>query len=132
MIDRRNLGDRRHGFDRRDRTRHPLTAELRFLRAGADPAQVLQGELLDVSATGIRISLDQQLKAGENLLVEMRGPDQRCLNLTAQVVWSEPAPEAGHRVGCELRMEMSRSQRNLLRTLIGETAPETGRSRSRE
>ena len=132
MIDRRNLGDRRHGFYRRDRSRHPLTAELRFLRAGADPAQVFTGELLDVSPTGIRISLDTQHEAGENLLVEMRGPDNRCLNLTAQVVWSTPAPEAGHRVGCELRMEMSRSQRNLLRTFIGGDVPPSDQSRSRD
>lgn len=120
------MNSRRHSFDRRSRQerrespRVPLSSSVRFLRAGTDVDDVLPAELVDVSHTGLRIDLDTPLFQGECILIEVRDSNQHCFNLSAQVVWVEHSPtSAPHRVGCELRVELSRRQLMLMRELVG-------------
>jgi len=109
----RRARDRRTS-DRRSADRHTLGAGIRFLRAGSSTEQILSGELLDVSASGIRIALDEPLAAGEKVLVEVRDHEERCFNMTAEAVWVELLEDGRHQVGCELCVDLSDRQ---LRTL---------------
>jgi hypothetical protein len=64
----------------------------------------------------------------ECILIEIRDKQQeRCLNLSAQVVWVEPDPQAVHSVGCELRKELTRKQLALLQQFVRKPAATTGR-----
>ena len=118
MSQRRLPADRRNQSDRRDQPRMTLAAELRFLRSGPAAHEVLEAELCDVSATGVRLTLDADLNPGDTVLMELRGEQERCLNLAAQVVWIEPGIERRHQVGCELRLELTRGQQSFLREFI--------------
>ena len=113
---RRCLPDRRTA-DRRDSIREPSEARIRFLRAGTSTDEILAGELLDASVTGVRLLLEEQLLPTEKLLIEVRDGGNRCFNLTAEVVWSEPAGDHHYRVGCELCVELSAKQHALLNRL---------------
>lgn len=122
MIDRRSPAPRRAATDRRTEDRRsdnrlPSDARIRFLRAGPSADEVLHGELFDVSASGIRILLPQPLTADEKLLVEVRDAEKHCFNLTAKVVWNKPDPDGQHQVGCELLVDLSERQLELLKEL---------------
>lgn len=126
--DRRNADRRnaeRRAKDRRAEQRVPAEAPVRFLRAEAGRDAVLSGGLLDASAAGIRLLLDEPLGLAEKLLVEVRHPDAQCFNLTATVVWCEPSSTGERfRVGCTLGVELSSRQIALLNQLAvdGRTA----------
>lgn len=83
---------------------------------------MLEGALLDVSTTGVRLLLERPLEPAERILIELRDDDQGCLNLPAQVVWRESSGER-HHVGCELRLEMTRKQQALLRKFVSAPRP---------
>jgi hypothetical protein len=117
MSDRRDFDDRRQRTDRRRTQRHLLDAEIRFLRSGGVPNAILGGELLDVSATGLRLAIDEPLSDGEKLLIEVRDHDQVCFNLTAAVVWTETNDAGEQTVGCELCVDLSPRQYARLRQL---------------
>ena len=118
MINRRQPMERRTRAERRESPRVATTANIRFLRAGSTADEVLPAELLDVSHTGVSISLDRPLIRGECILVEVRDGEKNCFNLSAQVVWVESNPDDQHHVGCELRVELTRKQFVLLRELV--------------
>ena len=126
MTDRRNIRARRQATDRRtadrrDENRNVLEAQIRFLKAGASVDDALCGELLDVSAAGLRMVLDEPLNLGDTILVEVRPQDERCFNFTARVVWSEPHDSDRHRVGCELRVELTPKQWKVLEQISSES-----------
>lgn len=120
MIDRRHPFDRRQRHDRREQSRQASVAEIRFLRANSTTARPLTGELLDVSAIGVRLLLGSSVTVCERLLIEARDGANRCCNLTAQVVWTEATEEGRHRVGCELLVPLSERQLKLLRSFAVE------------
>ena len=115
-LHRREIPDRRIA-DRRDEPRDKFETEIRFLRAESSADEILHGELLDVSATGIRVLLDDPLELSDRILVEVRGPGNRCFNLTAQVIWLERHGDHRQLVGCELCVELTAKQRALLQKL---------------
>jgi hypothetical protein len=119
MNDRRRPQSRRESSDRRivDRRADARFASqtcIRFLRAGNDGEQILHGKLLDVSSVGIRFLFDERPQPSETVLVEARGENGHCFNLTAKVVWIESTDDDRFRVGCELRVELTEGQRRLL------------------
>lgn len=129
MSDRRDVQPRRQYSDRRkeDRrqsARHPSEVLVRFLRTGAPSESALQGQLTDVSRTGVRILLGQPLQPAEALLIEARDQEDHCFNLTAQVVWTETVREGTFRVGCELRVELTDRQYSALKQLARESFAE--------
>jgi hypothetical protein len=117
---KRRFSERRAGADRREEPRLALATDLRFLRSGPNGQEVLHGELLDASSTGIQMQLDRPLPLQECILIEIRDDQNRCLNLAAHVVWVEPA-SAAHRIGCELRKNLTRKQLVLLRQFVRKT-----------
>ena len=111
----RRQSDRRVADRRRD-VRYPANARLRFLSFGAIDDRVLPGTLSDVSASGVRIVIDEPLKAPQNLLIEIHDGARLQLNLVASLVWCKPIGEGRHEAGCELSVELSRSQLADLKT----------------
>jgi len=120
-VPRRRCPDRRKA-DRRQDPREPFEAPIRFLRANEGAVEVLSGELMDVSASGIRILLDSALEQGARLLVEVRPTKGECFNLSAQVVWVEHQPDRRCLIGCELQVELTKRQFARLRALAAETS----------
>ena len=119
MNDRRLPKSRRDSTDRRidDRradVRYASQTCIRFLRAGHAGDQILHGKLIDVSSAGIRFLFDERPQPAETVLIEARGGNGHCFNLTAQVVWIESTDDDRFRVGCELRVELTDRQRRLL------------------
>lgn len=115
--DRRRTVDRREQ-DRRAQPRQTSNSQLRLLRSGLNDHEVFDGELRDVSKTGVRLETDRPLTLGERVLVEIREPGQRCFNLPAEVVWVEAGAKRHHSVGCELRLDLTRKQFGLLRDMV--------------
>jgi hypothetical protein len=103
----------RRAADRRRSCRHRAEAAIRFLRAGGEIPEVLPGELLDVSATGVRLLLDGPLAEGDRLMIEIRDEDRRCVNLAADVVWVESTGGC-FRIGCQLPVSLTPHVRGLL------------------
>jgi len=114
---RRQSTDRRTG-DRRLTDRMESSVNVRFLRSGSESRDVLQGELLDASRSGIQLLLDEQLHEAETMLIELWADQENCFNLSADVVWSVPAECDRYRVGCELRVDLSQRQFRLLKSCI--------------
>jgi hypothetical protein len=122
MSDRRDSDSCRRSQDRRSTDRRladrvTLDAGIRFLRAGSSKEQILSGELLDVSASGIRIALQAPVAVGEKVLVEVRDDAEQCFNMIADVVWAEPLNDGRHRVGCELCADLNARQLRTLKKL---------------
>ena len=120
MINRRNPHTRRNPTtrrvsDRRDGDRIPAESAVRFLRSVNREREVLHGVLHDVSAQGMGISFDEELKIGETLLIEVRGEGSRCFNATARVV--RIVGTDSNEFGCEFCVEPSRHQIATLREL---------------
>jgi len=125
MIDRRISARRddvtnRRDADRRFEERNESKTGVRFLRASDAANEVLHGELLDASATGIRVLLDKPLDESEKLLVEVRDTEDHCFNLMVEVIWTEVAEGRFH-IGCELCVELSARQHALLKQLVANT-----------
>ena len=120
MSERRHPSERRLQLDRREASRINACTGIRFLRAGSVADNAVQAELLDVSHSGVRIALQQPLIRGENLLIEIRDTDGKCFNLSAQVVWVDNLLDTEHRVGCELRVALTRKQFCMLRNMVEE------------
>ena len=114
--DRRRRTERRVA-DRRRQNRVASEFQIRFLRAGTSADQALSGRLIELSADGARLLLDEPLALHERLLIEVRTPGAQCFSLSAEVVWTEPDPEGRHVTGCRLRHPLSPRQRSLLRKL---------------
>jgi hypothetical protein len=112
--DSRRAKSERRVEDRRDEPRLQSRTGLRFLRAGTNSQEILHGELLDVSPIGVRLKLDEELLVTEKLLVEILDEENRCCNLTAAVIWSEKSDDQKFLTGCELSVELTKTQQKLL------------------
>lgn len=123
MIDRRRQISRRRSSDRREDLRESLATGIRFVRAGTPIREILRGEILDVSATGICLLLKDRLELADRMLVEVRGLEQRCFNLTAEVVWVERDPGGRYRTGCELRVPLTDKQQDMLQQFATAAVP---------
>jgi len=106
---RRQVSERRL-TERRLEPREPFEAGIRFLRAGSSVDEILSGELVDVSASGIRVLLNEPLEQRQKILVEVRGESEDCFNLLAEAIWIEHLPSCECLIGCELCVELSRRQ----------------------
>ena len=124
MGDRRERRAASRGIDRRVRERRAgdriaAEASVRFLSSAGGGA--IEGRLLDASACGLRVELDEPLAAGDRLLVEASAAGEHLFNATAEVVWTRPAGAGKQEAGCEFRVDLGRRQAALLRRLA--TAP---------
>lgn len=121
MTDRRNVSPRRNttdrrAEDRRDTPRLNTQVDIRFMRADA-PGEILYGQLLQASPTGVRLLLDTPVVADERLLIEVRF-EQTCFNLTAIARWIEIASNSWFQVGCELSVELTSKQLRTLKKIL--------------
>ena len=106
--------DKRRSADRREEPRNKLEAGVRFLRVGEPANEVLHGELLDASVGGFRILFDDYLLPTDRILVEVNCANERCFNVSAQVIWVEETQQGRQRVGCELSADLTPKQHKLL------------------
>lgn len=103
--------------ERRESPRFPVSASVRFLRATADGPEVIDGEVIEASLTGMRVILDQPVRKGEQLLVEVSSEFHGSFNVTAQIMWTEHTPEDCYIAGCEFCTILSLKQRAQLQRL---------------
>lgn len=111
------INPERREEERRDSPRFPVLASVRFLRATADGPEVIDGEVLEASLTGMRVVLDQPVRKNEQLLVEVGSDFHGSFNITAQIMWVEHTPEDCYIVGCEFCTILSLKQRAQLQRL---------------
>ncbi|RMG33489.1 MAG: PilZ domain-containing protein [Planctomycetota bacterium] len=116
---RRRLADRRAG-DRRQEARRPFERSVRFLRTLDGGRHVFEGELIDVSAKGIRLLAPHPLAIGECLLVEVRLGADLTFNLSARCRWCEPTVDGCYRIGCVLAIALKRRQLLALQSFAGQ------------
>ena len=103
--------------ERRDSPRFSIHADVRFLRATADGPEVIDGEVLEASLTGMRVILDQPVRKNEQLLVEVNSEFNGGFNVTAQIMWVELDLNDRHIAGCEFCTILSLKQRAQLQRL---------------
>lgn len=120
MGDRRTLGDRRVA-DRRQSQRSTVDCQIRLLSATA-PAQVVQGRLFDVSASGMRLILSQPVSVGEKLLIEARRASRVVCNVIVRVIWVEGGVDRHCNVGCESVADLTPRQLTQLKSAVEELA----------
>ena len=111
------INPERREVERRDSPRFPVAASVRFLRAAADGPEVIDGDVLDASLTGMRVILDRAVRKNEQLLVEVSSDFHGGFNVTAQIMWVEETPEECFIVGCEFCTILSLKQRAQLQRL---------------
>ena len=107
--------------ERRDSPRFPVTASVRFLRTTAEPPEVIDGDVIEASLTGMRVELDQPVRKGEQLLVEVSSQLHGGFNVTAQIMWVELGLGDRHIAGCEFCTILSLKQRAQLQRLAEES-----------
>ncbi len=111
------INPERREDERRDSTRFPVSASVRFLRAATDGPEVIDGDVLEASLTGMRVVLDQPVRKNEQLLVEVSSDFHGGFNVTAQIMWVEDTPEGCYIAGCEFCTILSLKQRAQLQRL---------------
>lgn len=111
------INPERREVERRDSPRFSASAAVRFLRATADGPEVIDGEVMDASLTGMRVILDQPIRKNEQLLVEVISDFHGSFNVTAQIMWFEQTPEDCYIAGCEFCTILSLKQRAQLQRL---------------
>lgn len=104
-------------MERRESPRFPVSASVRFLRATADGPQLIDGEVIEASLTGMRVILDKPVRKNEQLLVEVSSEFHGGFNVTAQIMWFERTPEDCYIAGCEFCSILSLKQRAQLQRL---------------
>lgn len=120
MVERRYSNDRRV-TDRRRTQRSSIDCQIRLLSAAA-PSQIVQGSLLDASVSGLRVSNEHAIAAGEKLLIEARRAGRVVCNVTVQVIWTESQPDGRYIIGCESLTDLSPRQLAQLKSVAAESA----------
>jgi PilZ domain-containing protein len=115
--------ERREG-ERRESPRFPVTASVRFLRATDNGPELIEGDMLEASLTGMRVSLGRPVRKGEQLLVEVCTEWHGNFSITAQIMWVERDAEDWHIAGCEFCSILSLKQRAQLQRLAEEAMVE--------
>jgi PilZ domain len=91
------------GAERRRNVRHPGRALAEVIRDSDPLRHVLRVELLDVSTTGVGLSINTRLKNDERIRVRLRNVVQRFLKEVHGIVrWSVPTEDGKFRMGVEL------------------------------
>ncbi len=103
--------------ERRDSSRFPVSASVRFLCATDDGPEVIDGEVLEAPLTGMRVILDQPVRKNEQLLVEVSSDFHGGFNVTSQIMWVEDTPEDCFIAGCDFCTILSLKQRAQLQRL---------------
>ena len=111
------LNPERRDIERRDTPRFPVAAYVRFLRAATDGPEVIDGDVIEASLTGMRVILDKPVRKNEQLLVEVNSDFHGGFNVTAQIMWVETTPEDCYIAGCEFCSILSLKQRAQLQRL---------------
>jgi hypothetical protein len=83
--------------EHRESPRFPVAAGVRILRAAEDGSDVIDGDVMEASLTGMRVVLDQPVRKNEQLLVEVTSEFHGGVNVTAQIMWDR---EHSRRVRC--------------------------------
>ncbi len=107
--------------ERRESPRFPVCGTVRFLRATDGTPDVIDGSIVEASLTGMRVVLDQLVRKGEQLLVEVTSHLHGGFNITAQVMWVEVDFGDRHIAGCEFCSILSLKQRAQLQRLAEES-----------
>jgi hypothetical protein len=107
--------------ERRESPRFPVSGTVRFLRANDGIPDVIDGSIVEASLTGMRVVLDQLVRKGEQLLVEVSSHLHGGFNITAQVMWVEVDFGDQHIAGCEFCTILSLKQRAQLQRLAEES-----------
>ena len=111
------INPERREDERRESPRFPVAASVRFLRATDDGPEVIDGDVMEASLTGMRVILDQPVRKNEQLLVEVSSEFHGGFNITAQIMWVEDTPEECFIAGCEFCTILSLKQRAQLQRL---------------
>jgi hypothetical protein len=111
------LKPERREQERRESPRFPVTASVRFLRATADSSEVIEGEIIEASLTGMRVVLGKPVRKGEQLLVEVTSEFHGGFSVTAQIMWVERDLAEVYIAGCEFCSILSLKQRAQLQRL---------------
>lgn len=107
--------------ERRESPRFPVSGSVRFLRATDNTPDIIDGEVVEASLTGMRVELDQPVSKGEQLLVEVSSHLHGGFSITAQVMWVEIGFDDRHIAGCEFCTILSLKQRAQLQRLADES-----------
>lgn len=111
------INPERREDERRESPRFPVSASVRFLRATDDGPEVIDGDVMEASLTGMRVILDKPVRKNEQLLVEVSSDFHGGFNITAQIMWVEDTPEECFIAGCEFCTILSLEQRAQLQRL---------------
>ena len=118
------INPERREIERRDSPRFPVSAGVRFLRTAADFPEVIDGDVIEASLTGMRVVLERPVRKNEQLLVEVTSDFHGGFNITAQIMWVEETPEDYYIAGCEFCSILSLKQRAQLQRLAESAAVE--------
>jgi hypothetical protein len=111
------LKPERREQERRGSPRFPVTASVRFLRATEESSEVIEGDVVEASLTGMRVVLDKPVRKGEQLLVEVATEFYGGFSVTAQIMWVERDLSDVYIAGCEFCSILSLKQRAQLQRL---------------
>ncbi len=111
----------RRDIERRDSPRFPVAASVRFLRTTSETPEIIDGDVIEASLTGMRVELDQPVRKGEQLLIEVSSQLNGGFNVTAQIMWVEIGLNDRHIAGCEFCTILSLKQRAQLQRLAEES-----------
>ena len=107
---------------RRQDRRIQFEKDLRILRSATPTTQLVTGEVRDLSANGIGLTMTTALEAGETLLIEIRFPGCLCMNVAADVKSLKEVEPGKFHVGCQLRQRITSSKMEMICRLIQELA----------
>ncbi len=103
--------------DRRETPRFAVEAEVRFIRCKPGISELITGEIQDASLKGMRAVLDQPVRKGEQLQIEVRTPQHGQFQIEVQIMWSEVGVDGRFITGCEFCSILTLKQRAHLQRL---------------
>lgn len=104
-------------LERRKSPRFSVSADVRFVRSKPGLSEVITGEILDASLKGMRAVLDQPVRKGEELHIEVRTPQHGQFQIEVQVMWAEVGVDGRYITGCEFCSILTLKQRAQLQRL---------------
>lgn len=107
---------------RRQDRRIKFEKDLRILRSATPTTQLVTGEIRDLSANGIGLTMGTALEEGETLLIEIRVPGCLCMNVAADVKSQREVSPGRYHIGCQLRQRITFSKMEMICRLVRELA----------
>ena len=111
------LSESGQGADRRETPRFAVDAEVRFIRCKPGISELITGEVHDASLKGMRAVLDQPVRKGEQLQIEVRTPQHGQFQIEVQIMWTEVGVDGRYITGCEFCSILTLKQRAHLQRL---------------